>query len=302
MASPPTSAAVPQIPETPVSKGWLRVVRIATLVLLTPVGLCILLASIGLFPFGLLLGGAFALYAWWLFSRLFGAKVKEGLAGAVGAGGAIVMIAVIIGLLIIDQTQEKIWQAWAAASLTVLLSGILPAAAIRTYYTTRREPGDGRILAKGLVRGALFLFILFTPMAIAIPSFLRNPIAANQASAVSSLRTINTAEVTYASTYDHGFTPSLAALGPPPGNAQPSVSAAGLIDSVLAGGVKSHYRFTYMPGPPDKVGHVATYTVSARPLKYGRNGQNSYFTDESGVIRQTSEDRPATAKDPPIGA
>ncbi len=56
-----------------------------------------------------------------------------------------------------------------------------------------------------------------------------------------------------------------------------------------------------MPGPPDKAGHVATYTVVARPLEYGKAGTMSYFTDESDVIRQTSEDRPATAKDPPLG-
>lgn len=144
MASPPTSAASAQVPEMPVSKGWLTVVRIAALVFLTPVGLFILVASIGLFPFGLLLAAPFAWYVVWLNSRLFGARVrvKEGLAGAVGAGGAIVIIAVIMALLILHQAEEMTWRAWGAASLTVLLSGILPAAAIRTYYTTKREPGE----------------------------------------------------------------------------------------------------------------------------------------------------------------
>ncbi len=301
MASPPTSAAVPQIPEAPVSKGWLTAVRIIALICMAPPALLVLGASIGLLPFGLLLAGAFGWYAWWLFSRLLGPKVKEGLAGAVGAGGAIVIVGMIIAVLIITQTEEKIWQAWVAASLTVLLSAILPAAAIRTYYTTRREPGDGSILAKGLVRGALFLFVLIIPLAIAIPGLLRSPISANQASAVGSLRTINTAEITYADTYKAGYSPTLAALGPPPGDAQPSASAASLIDSVLAGGVKSGYRFTYVPGPPDKTGHIKTYTVVARPVEYGKRGRMSFFTDESGVIRKTDEDRLASAKDPPIG-
>lgn len=120
----------------------------------------------------------------------------------------------------------------------------------------------------------------------------------NQGSAAGSLRTINTAQTTYAETYKKGYSPSLKALGPPPGNGQPSASAAGLIDDVLASGKKSGYFFVYMPGSPDKAGHIKTYTLVARPVNGA--GTNSYFSDESGLIRQTSEDRLATAKDPPI--
>ena len=78
-------------------------------------------------------------------------------------------------------------------------------------------------------------------------------------------------------------------------------AVAGLIDSVLASGVKSGYKITYTPGPKDAARQIKTYTIIARPLEYGKTGKNSYFTDESVVIHQTSEDRPATAKDPPIG-
>jgi len=126
--------------------------------------------------------------------------------------------------------------------------------------------------------------------------------AANQASAVLSLRIINTAEATYVDTYKGRYSPSLAALGPPPEGTQPSAAAAGLVDSLLAGGgVKSGYRFTYAPGPPDKAGHIQSYAVTARPSVYGATGNRSYFTDQSGVIRMTSEDRSATATDSPLG-
>jgi hypothetical protein len=57
---------------------------------------------------------------------------------------------------------------------------------------------------------------------------------ASQASAVGSLRTINTAEITYASTYNHGYSSSLATLGPGTEGSPPVESAAGLIDEVLA--------------------------------------------------------------------
>ena len=151
-----------------------------------------------------------------------------------------------------------------------------------------------------LIELLIVVAIILIIAAIAIPNLLRSRIAANQASAVGSLRTINTAEITYASTYNTGYSASLSALGPPSPGTSPSATTADLIDSVLAGGTKSGYTFTYKPGLPDKTGHVKTYTVVARPVS-SNTGRNSYFSDESGVIRQTSEDRPATAKDPPLG-
>jgi hypothetical protein len=44
---------------------------------------------------------------------------------------------------------------------------------------------------------------------------------------------------------------------------------------------------------------IQTYSISARPITR-KTGRNSYFTDQSGVIRATSEDRPATVNDTPI--
>ena len=45
---------------------------------------------------------------------------------------------------------------------------------------------------------------------------------------------------------------------------------------------------------------VKSYTLTARPLVYYRTGTRSFFTDETGVIRMTAEDRAATADDPPL--
>jgi hypothetical protein len=60
-----------------------------------------------------------------------------------------------------------------------------------------------------------------------------------------------------------------------------------LIDSVLAGGVKSGYSFTYAPGP-SVGGRYDTYSLHANPVTAGTTGTNYYFTDHSGVIRQNS--------------
>jgi hypothetical protein len=118
----------------------------------------------------------------------------------------------------------------------------------------------------------------------------------NEAAAVGSLRTINTAEVVYASTYGLGYSKTLSQLGPPPGT--PNADAAKLLDRELASGTKNGYMFTYRAGPSDAQGKIKKYTVVARPTAYGRTGHYSFFTDQSGVIRGTSRDREATANDP----
>lgn len=118
---------------------------------------------------------------------------------------------------------------------------------------------------------------------------------APQASPVGSLRTINTAEVTYSSTYTTGSSATLANLD---GTASPSTAeSAGLIDSILASGVKSNYRFVYTPGPKEK-GQITTYTITASPVQGPGNG-NFYFSDQTGVIRMNPS-RPANATDSPL--
>lgn len=109
-------------------------------------------------------------------------------------------------------------------------------------------------------------------------------------SAVGCMRTINTAEVTYASTYNKGFSPTLKSLGEPPKGVKPSASAADFVDESLAGGKKSNYVFNYKAGKPDKDGTIGTYAVTARPVKWSK-GIKSFFSDESGVIRWTDENR-----------
>jgi hypothetical protein len=122
----------------------------------------------------------------------------------------------------------------------------------------------------------------------------------SQATAVGSLRTLNTAAITYASTYNQGFPASLSVLAPPTGTATPpSAEAAGLINETLASGTNSGYVFTYTPGEKDANGRINTYTIRADPVTPGATGQIHYFTDQSGVIRQET-DKPATANSPPI--
>ena len=131
--------------------------------------------------------------------------------------------------------------------------------------------------------------------AIAIPNLLRSKISANEASAVGSLKVLNSACVIYSSRWNVGYPLALRYLGP---GTPASSTAAGLVDSLLAGGVKSGYTITYTSGAPSS-GQVRTYTIRAKPTVANHTGQRHFFTDQSGVIRQNLN-AAATSSNTPI--
>jgi len=146
-----------------------------------------------------------------------------------------------------------------------------------------------------LIELLIVVAIILIIAAIAIPNLLRSRIAANQASAVGSLRTLTTAEITYATTYNTGYSATLGSLGPAVAGQAPTATAAGLIDEVLSGGAstattsaKSGYQFVYTPAATDTSGKINTYGITATPISVGTTGTNFYYTDQSGVIRQNS--------------
>jgi type IV pilus assembly protein PilA len=144
-----------------------------------------------------------------------------------------------------------------------------------------------------LIELLIVVAIILIIAAIAIPDLLKSRQAANQASAVGSLRTINTSEVTYASTYTTGFSTDLTQLD---GVAPNTALNAGLIDSVLAAGTKSAYTFVYTSYTVG--GRIDAYSITASPTQGTGNG-NFYYTDASGVIRQNTSTT-ATSTDSPL--
>ena len=148
-----------------------------------------------------------------------------------------------------------------------------------------------------LIELLIVVAIILIIAAIAIPNLLRAKMAANEASAVGSLRTINTSCVEYSTTYGTGFPRTLASLGT---SGAATSASADLIDSVLASGTKSGYAFTYAPGTADAAGNTNTYTITAVPVAPGTSGQRDFFTDQSGVIRANAAGA-ADANSTPIG-
>jgi len=142
-----------------------------------------------------------------------------------------------------------------------------------------------------LIELLIVVAIILIIAAIAIPNLLRSKMAANEASSVGSLRTLNTACVTYSTTYGT-YPPALSNLGPA---ATATSATADLIDSVLATGTKSGYTFAFTPG----TGNLS-YSITATPVTVGTTGQRMFFTDQSGVIRADVSGAGASATSTPI--
>jgi type IV pilus assembly protein PilA len=149
-----------------------------------------------------------------------------------------------------------------------------------------------------LIELLIVVAIILIIAAIAIPNLLRARIAANEASAVASLRTMNTASITYNSSYG-GYPTQLSDLGPSNG-ATPTSTTADLLDSVLgpASGntaTKSGYSFLYAVPASGNPG----YTISASPVSVNQTGVRYFYTDSSGVVR-ANQTTTATIADSPL--
>ena len=146
-----------------------------------------------------------------------------------------------------------------------------------------------------LIELLIVVAIILIIAAIAIPSFLRAKMAGNEASAVGSMRTLNTACVAYSTSFGQ-YPQSLTDLGPTASGGTATSTSADLIDAALAAGVKSGYTFTFTPGTSNQ-----SYTITATPIAVGQSGQRMLFTDQTNVIRGDNSGSGATATSTPIG-
>jgi prepilin-type N-terminal cleavage/methylation domain-containing protein len=139
-----------------------------------------------------------------------------------------------------------------------------------------------REMGFSLIELLIVVAIILIIAAIAIPNLLRSRMAANEASAVGSIRTINTSEITYSTTWGLGFGAALSNLG---GGVSCTVSSmtACLIDPVLSAGAKSGYTFAAVGNTP-VAGANQGFEVNATPSS-PNTGTRSFCSDQSGAIR-----------------
>ncbi len=140
----------------------------------------------------------------------------------------------------------------------------------------------GRARGFSLIELLIVVAIILIIAAIAVPSYLHARIEANESSAVGSLRTINTAQITYNSSYPTvGYAGTLTALG---GTSctPPNSSSACLIDTLLAGGLKSGYTFnlTGASGTPN-----SSYQLIATPAVWDVSGIRYFCSYQDAVLR-----------------
>jgi type IV pilus assembly protein PilA len=140
-----------------------------------------------------------------------------------------------------------------------------------------------------LIELLIVVAIILIIAAIAIPNLLRSKMAANESSAVASLRTINTTSIAYSTTYGQ-YPTNLSNLQT---NGAVSSTAADLIDTVLGSGIKSGFTFSYTANSTN-----TGYSVTATPVNLGVTGQRGFFTDQSGVIRADTSGNATTSSTP----
>jgi type IV pilus assembly protein PilA len=151
------------------------------------------------------------------------------------------------------------------------------------------SPNHRRRRGFSLIELLIVIAIILIIITVAVPKFQKAQMFARDMGAQKAIQTIHTAEVQYQSQYGR-FANSLAELGPPAGGAA-SQTAADLIDSTLAGGVKGGYKYTLTGGN-------GGYVVTAVPETFGTSGNRTFFSDQTMVLHYNPGPEVATASSP----
>ena len=120
--------------------------------------------------------------------------------------------------------------------------------------------------------------------AIAVPNLVQSRSAANEGSAITSVRNICTAQITYAATIGSSSYATLANL-----------LASTMLDPVLGAGTKDGYTFATVPN-----GSIS-FTATAVPVTVGTTGRRGFYTDQTAVIRYTLDGTAPTAGSTALG-
>jgi type IV pilus assembly protein PilA len=162
------------------------------------------------------------------------------------------------------------------AFIAAIVFGHLALSEIRK--SAGRLKGEGMAMA-GLVLGYIWIAgipIFLILAAIAIPNVLRARMAANESSAVASVRSLVTAEESYSTSHpDRGYTCYLGDL-----------SREQLINSALASGKKTGYQFDLLNCVPATPGGTnMKFQVVAQPITLNQTGMRAFCSDESAVVK-----------------
>jgi type IV pilus assembly protein PilA len=137
-----------------------------------------------------------------------------------------------------------------------------------------------------LIELLIVIAIILIIVTVALPKLNNATRFAHEAAAIKAIQTIQTMQVQYNSQYGR-FATSLTEMGPPASGAA-NAASADLIDSGLAAGEKSGYKFAM-------TGNQSGYQISAVPVAYGNTGSRTFYSDQTMAIRENDGPEPATA-------
>jgi len=147
----------------------------------------------------------------------------------------------------------------------------------------RRTRRRGFSLIELLIVIAIILIII----TIAVPKYNNTQKFMRETAAIKAIQTIHQMQVQFQSQFGR-FATSLTELGPP-SSGQPSQAAADLIGRDLSEGTKQGYKFVV-------TGNQSTYVVNATPVTCGSDGNRSFYSDQTMVVRDATCPEPATAE------
>ena len=136
-----------------------------------------------------------------------------------------------------------------------------------------------------LVELLIVVLIIGIIAQMAIPHLMQSRLAANESSAITTVRGVLNAETLYVTTTGGGRYGTMATL----------VSGM-LVDTVVGSSTKDGYTFSISLGPAS-----TSFAIDARPTGYLTSGIRSFYADETAVIRYTTANSAATAGSTPLG-
>ena len=137
-----------------------------------------------------------------------------------------------------------------------------------------------------LIELLIVVAIILIVAAVAIPNLLRSKIAANESSAVASLRTITTAETSYASSWGAGYAGVLDNLGGAAPCLIATAGAACIIDPGLSVPPYRKSGYTFVANGNTPVGGINSgFETNATPVVVDITGKRAFCSDQTGVLR-----------------